>query len=127
MRLKSKINSYSKKLINDNRGLLWIVTVGGLLLAFYCVHKNYTASLPWISAMVGLPWTGHATICAFYLNKSKAENTSSDGTGITFAKAQARGFMEEYACMKERFTQNNYDYTVDDIIRDYSNKNSPSI
>lgn len=44
----SKQDAFSKKLIDDIRSLLWIVTVGGLLLAFYCVKRNYTGALPWI-------------------------------------------------------------------------------
>ena len=44
---------HSKKLTNDIRALLWAVTLGGLLLAFYCVHLGYTGALPWVGAMVG--------------------------------------------------------------------------
>ena len=62
---------FSKRLIADIRVLLWVVTVGGLFLAFYCIRTGYTGSLPWISAMVGLPWTAHGTVCAFYLNMAK--------------------------------------------------------
>ena len=100
---KKKIN-FSKKLINDIRILLWVVTVGGIALAFYCVHKDYTSSLPWVSSMVGLPWASHATICSLYLTKSKAENTSANGEGIVFAAARAKGFMEEYASNVEKYT-----------------------
>ena len=99
--MKKQIN-FSKKLINDIRWLLWAVTLGGVILAFYCVYKDYTSSLPWISSMVGLPWASHATICSLYLQKSKAENTAADGTGIVFAAAQAKNFIEEYECNKEK-------------------------
>ena len=56
----SKQDAFSKKLIDDIRSLLWIVTVGGLLLAFYCVKRNYTGALPWIGAMVAVvgTWRG---------------------------------------------------------------------
>jgi hypothetical protein len=94
--------SYSKKLITDIRSLLWVVTVGGILLAFYCVHNNYTSSLPWITSMVGLPWASHATICSFYMVKSKAENTAADGNGIVYAAAQNE-FMQEYEKNKEKY------------------------
>lgn len=60
---KEKKPEYSKRLVSDIRSLLWVVTVGGLLLAAYCIHKGYTGSLPWLSAMVGLPWTRTA-LCA---------------------------------------------------------------
>lgn len=80
---------FSKKLTQDTRPLLWIVTIGGLALAFYCVHKEFTGALPWISAMVGLPWGTHGTICAFYLNLCKSDH--SEG-GITFEAAKAANF-----------------------------------
>lgn len=43
---KEKKPEYSKRLVSDIRSLLWVVTVGGLLLAAYCIHKGYTGSLP---------------------------------------------------------------------------------
>ena len=47
--------SFSKRLVADIRLLLWVVTLGGLALAAYCICRGYTGSLPWLSAMVGLP------------------------------------------------------------------------
>lgn len=94
-RKKKKPLSFSKQLIRDIRALLWIVTLGGLALAFFCIHRGYTGSLPWIGAMVGLPWTAHGVVCAFYLNMAKSDHKSGpDGTGITYAAAQANGFRE---------------------------------
>ena len=80
---------FSKRLIADIRALLWVVTVGGLLLAAYCIHAGYIGSLPWLSAMVGLPWTAHGTVCAFYLNMAKSDHQQG---GITFESAKAAGF-----------------------------------
>lgn len=82
---------FSKRLISDIRALLWVVTVGGLLLAAYCIRAGYIGSLPWLSAMVGLPWTAHGTVCAFYLNMAKSDHKEG---GITFEKAKAAGFVE---------------------------------
>ena len=81
---------YSKKLVTDIRSLLWVVTVGGLLLAFYCVRKNYLVALPWVTAMVGLPWTAHGVICSFYLNMAKSDHKIG---GITFETAKANNFV----------------------------------
>ena len=81
---------YSKKLVTDIRSLLWVVTVGGLLLAFYCVRKNYLGALPWVTAMVGLPWTAHGVICSFYLNMAKSDHKIG---GITFETAKANNFV----------------------------------
>ena len=80
---------YSKKLVTDIRSLLWVVTVGGLLLAFYCVRKNYLGALPWVTSMVGLPWTAHGVICSFYLNMAKSDHKVG---GIAFETAKANNF-----------------------------------
>ena len=80
---------FSKQLIQDIRGLLWVVTAGGLGLAAYCIRAGYAGSLPWLSAMVGLPWTAHGTVCAFYLNMAKSDHREG---GITYETA--RGQME---------------------------------
>ena len=85
---------YSKKLVTDIRSLLWVVTIGGLLLAFYCVHKNYLGALPWVTSMVGLPWTAHGVICSFYLNMAKSDHKVG---GITFETAKANNFVANQA------------------------------
>lgn len=80
---------FSKRLITDIRALLWVVTVGGLVLAAYCIRVGYMGALPWLTAMVGLPWTAHGTVCAFYLNMAKSDHKEG---GITFEAARAAGF-----------------------------------
>lgn len=89
MKIREKQQEFSKRLISDIRLLLWVVTVGGMALAAYCIRKGYTGSLPWLSAMVGLPWTAHGTVCAFYLNMAKSDYKTG---GITFEAAAANGF-----------------------------------
>lgn len=84
-----KQQEFSKRLISDIRALLWVVTVGGLLLAAYCIRVGYMGALPWLSAMVGLPWTAHGTVCAFYLNMAKSDHKAG---GITFEAAKAARF-----------------------------------
>ena len=86
---KGKKPEYSKRLVSDIRSLLWVVTVGGLLLAAYCIHRGYTGSLPWLSAMVGLPWTAHGVVCSFYLNMAKSDHRAG---GVTFESAKAANF-----------------------------------
>lgn len=82
---------FSKQLISDIRLLLWAVTIGGLLLAAYCIRLGYAGSLPWLSAMVGLPWTAHGVVCSFYLNLAKSDHREG---GITFEIAKAAGFQQ---------------------------------
>lgn len=80
---------FSKRLVSDIRALLWVVTVGGLLLAAYCIRSGFTGSLPWVSAMVGLPWAAHGTVCSFYLNMAKSDHSQG---GITYEAAKAANF-----------------------------------
>lgn len=82
---------YSKQLISDIRKLLWAVTIGALLLAAYCIHEDFTGALPWLSAMVGLPWSAHGVVCSFYLNMAKSDHQKG---GITYDSAQANGFVQ---------------------------------
>lgn len=84
-----KKSDYSKKTVSDIRALLWVVTVGGLALAAYCIHEDYVGALPWLSAMVGLPWTAHGVVCSFYLNMAKSDHREG---GITYETAKAGGF-----------------------------------
>lgn len=81
---ETKKLEFSKRLICDIRTLLWIVTITGIALAFYCVHLGYLGSLPWISALVGLPWSAHGVVCSFYMNMSKSDHSAG---GITYELA----------------------------------------
>lgn len=80
---KTKLE-FSKKLIMDIRALLWIVTLAGIALAFYCIYLGYLGTLPWISALVGLPWSAHGVVCSFYLNMAKSDHSQG---GITYELA----------------------------------------
>ncbi len=84
------MTDFSKRLISDIRGLLWAVTVGGLILAGLCVWRDYAGALPWLTAMVGLPWSAHGVVCAFYLNMAKSDHREG---GITFEAAKAAEFV----------------------------------
>lgn len=89
---KKRKKEFSKQLIADIRILLWVVTIGALLLSAYCIYQDYTGALPWLSAMVGLPWTAHGVICSFYLNMSKSDHKEG---GITYEAARANNFIIE--------------------------------
>lgn len=89
IKVEKKKTDHSKKMIDDIRGLLWVVTLGGLALAFYCVKLNYLGALPWVASMVGLPWAAHGTICSFYLNMAKSDHKVG---GVTFEAAKANNF-----------------------------------
>ena len=80
---------FSKRLIRDIRCLLWVVTLGALALAGYCIRTGYTGALPWLTAMVGLPWTAHGVVCTGYLSMAKSDHKEG---GITYEAARAGGF-----------------------------------
>lgn len=82
--MKNTQIEFSKKLILDIRLLLWIVTLAGIVLAFYTINLGYLGTLPWISALVGLPWTAHGVVCSCYLNMAKSDHSQG---GITFETA----------------------------------------
>lgn len=86
-RRRNQKREFSKQLICDIRSLLWIVTISGIALAFYCVHLGYLGTLPWISALVGLPWSAHGIVCSFYLNMSKSDHRKG---GITYDLAMCK-------------------------------------
>lgn len=65
---KGKKPEYSKRLVSDIRSLLWVVTVGGLLLAAYCIHKGYTGSLP-LAVCHGGPTLDSARRCVLVLSE----------------------------------------------------------
>lgn len=80
---KKKLD-FSKRLVLDIRILLWIITIAAIILAFVCVYRGYIGSLPWLSAMVGLPWSAHGVVCSFYLNMAKSDHREG---GITYEMA----------------------------------------
>ena len=88
---EKKLPDFSKRLVADIRALLWVVTLGGLALAAYCIRKNYAGSLPWVTAMVGLPWTAHGVVCSGYLSMAKSDHRQG---GITYDAARAAGFSQ---------------------------------
>ncbi|MBE6914528.1 MAG: hypothetical protein E7472_06310 [Ruminococcaceae bacterium] len=84
-------SGFSKRIVRDIRPLLWMVTLGGMALAFFAVWRGYTGSLPWITAMVGLPWSAHAAVCSCYMSMAKSDHREG---GITYEAARAHNFEE---------------------------------
>jgi hypothetical protein len=72
----SSNKEFSKTLLVQESILIWIMTISFIALAFICIFKGYTGSLPWLSAMSSLPWGAYAVSQAFYYSKAKAENTA---------------------------------------------------
>lgn len=75
MNNREKKAEFSKILLIQESVLIWIMTLSFIALAALCIIKDYIGSLPWLTAMVSLPWTAYGVSQCFYYNKSKAENT----------------------------------------------------
>jgi len=75
---------YSKKVLDNELALLWVNTIGTLLLAFFCVYIRFEAAFPWLTAQVGLPWTAWGVSKTGYTMKSTKQNTAG---GITYETA----------------------------------------
>lgn len=75
---------FSKTLLIQESVLIWIMTLAFLGLAFLCVIRGYTGSLPWLAAMVSFPWAAYGVSQVYYYKKSLAENTKD---GITYETA----------------------------------------
>ncbi len=72
---KSKNTEFSKFMIKQESALIWLISIAFIILAFICVKNSYFGELPWLTAMVGLPWTAYAVSQAFYYRKAQKENT----------------------------------------------------
>ena len=81
---KKQKTSFSKALLIQESILIWIITLAFLVLAFYSVFAGYSGELPFLSTMVGLPWTAYGVSSAYYYKKSMKENTKD---GIVFEQA----------------------------------------
>lgn len=84
MMKRNKNKEFSKQLLIQESILIWIETIAFLALAFICILKGYTGSLPWLTSFSALPWTAYAVSQGCYFNKAKSENTAG---GIVYETA----------------------------------------
>lgn len=71
---QKKKKEFSKVLLIQESTLIWIMTLALLVLAFICVMSGAYAELPWLSAMVALPWGAYGVSQAYYYKKAEKEN-----------------------------------------------------
>ena len=90
-RNKKPKREFSKTLLIQESVLIWITTLLFVGLAFYCVYLGYVGSLPWLTAMVSLPWTAYGVSQVYYYKKSMAENTK-DGVKFESVMAEVNHF-----------------------------------
>lgn len=70
-----KKKEFSKSLLVQESVLIWIVTLVTLVLAFISIFKGAYTDLPWLTVLVGLPWTAYGVSQGFYYKKAEKENT----------------------------------------------------
>lgn len=91
---KKKKTEFSKSLLIQESILIWIHTIAMLGLAYLCIVNDYIGELPWLTAMIALPWTAYGVSQGFYYNKAKAENTK-DGLKYEATMAQIDSELEK--------------------------------
>ena len=90
-----KKKEFSKVLLIQESILIWIITIACIVLAYFCIMNDSYGDLPWLTAIVGLPWTAYGVSQAFYYKKAMAENIK-DGIKYDSVMAQlATGKTEE--------------------------------
>lgn len=72
---KKKKKEFSKSLLIQESVLVWIISLAFIGLAFVSISQGYIGELPWLTAMVALPWTAYGASQAFYYRKAEKENT----------------------------------------------------
>ena len=81
---EKKKTEFSKILLIQESILVWIHTIAMIVLAYMCVVNSYYSELPWLTAMVALPWGAYAVSQHAYYKKAQAENTEG---GIVYERA----------------------------------------
>ena len=105
---KKNKKAFSISLLVYESVLIWITTICVLVMAFFCIFNGEFGDLPWLTAMIGFPWTAYAVSQMYYYKKSEKENTCG---GITYESV-----MREIGQMNN-YKNNNYD---DPIVEDES-------
>lgn len=82
--MKPTKTAFSKTLLIQESILIWLLSLSFIGLAYLCVMKGFSGSLPWLSVTLTGAWTAYGVSQAMYYSKAKAENTKG---GIVFETA----------------------------------------
>lgn len=80
-------NEFSKRLLNQESVLIWIITLSFIIMAFICIINEFLGELPWLAVLCSCAWAAYGVSQACYYNKSKAENTQG---GIKYDSVMAK-------------------------------------
>lgn len=83
---QEKKKEFSKVLLVQESVLIWIMTLVLIALSFICIFKQAYAELPWLTAMVSLPWAAYGVSQTYYYKKAAKENTAG---GIKYETVMA--------------------------------------
>lgn len=70
-----KKSEFSKTLLRQESWLIWLTTISTMVLAYICVFRGAYVELPWLTVLIGLPWTAYGVSQVAYYDKAKKENT----------------------------------------------------
>ena len=90
---EKKKMEFSKLLIIQESVLIWIITLAAIGLAYICILNQFFGELPWVTALVGLPWTAYGMSQGFYYKKAEKENTKG---GIKYETT-----LMDYSCPED--------------------------
>lgn len=106
---------FSKVLLIQESALIWVISLSFIILAYICVKNAYFGELPWLTVMVGLPWTAYGVSQGFYYRKSTKENTK-DGVKYESVITELNARLEQEANALK------YNYTTSDNIEQKMNE-----
>lgn len=116
---KKNKKEFSKVLLVQESVLIWIMTLSFIGLAALCIIKDYVGSLPWLTAMVSLPWAAYGVSQCFYYNKSKAENTKDGIKYETVMTDLVESYKEHNLLFEEELPGEQQQKEVDPVDLDY--------
>ena len=87
MKNKKEKKAFSKILLIQESVLIWVITIVFLFLAFLCITKGFTGERPWLTVIVGFPWSAYGVSQVYYYKKSMKENTKG---GVIFEEARRK-------------------------------------
>lgn len=80
-RAKGKATEFTQLLVLSDGGLMWVITIGYMILAAYAIYKGYQGALPWLTGTPAAAFAGWSAVRAFLIKKSEKQNTKG---GITY-------------------------------------------
>lgn len=83
---KEQAHEFTQLLVLSDGGIMWVITIGYMILAAYAIYKGYQGALPWLTGTPAAAFAGWSAVRAFLIEKSKAQNKQG---GITYDLAMA--------------------------------------